>query len=115
MDERDRFLSRLKGDMDGEVKQAWSGPSIEHREAFLKGMQSLTDRITTHVEVEVNISSEEVQDVVKGHPDEEKLRSMVEQGDLQAAFFLARRLLASGEEWAQEWLDRIQTEWKASS
>ena len=78
-------------------------------------MQSLTDRITTHVEEHVNIPTEEHQEVVKGHPDEEKLRRMVEQGDLQAAFFLARRLLASGEEWAQEWLDLIQTEWKASS
>ena len=35
--ERDRFLQRLKGDMDGEQKQPWSGPSVEHRSAFLEG------------------------------------------------------------------------------
>ena len=45
--ERDRFLERLKGNMDGEEKKPWSGPSIDHRKAFLDGMQSLTERIST--------------------------------------------------------------------
>jgi hypothetical protein len=114
MDERDRFLARLKGDMDGKAKQAWSGPSIEHREAFLRGMQSLTDRISSHVEETGNTPPQEEEDIEAGHPDEEKLRTMMEQGDLQAAFFLARRLLANGEDWAQAWLDRIQSDWKAT-
>ena len=114
MDERDRFLARLTGDMDGEAKQAWSGPSIEHREAFLRGMQSLTDRISSHVEETGNTPPQEEEDIEAGHPDEEKLRTMMEQGDLQAAFFLARRLLANGEDWAQAWLDRIQSDWKAT-
>lgn len=115
LDERDRFLSRLKGDMDGEAKQAWSGPSIEHREAFLKGMQSLTDRITTQADAVAIPSPKEEVEVEAAHPDEEKLRGLVAQGDLQAAFFLARRLLASGEDWAQNWLDQIQAAWKDSA
>ena len=36
LNERDRFLGRLKGNMDGEEKKPWSGPSIGHRKAFLE-------------------------------------------------------------------------------
>ena len=37
---------------------------------------------------------------------------LIEQGDMQSAFFLARRLLASGETWAEPWLEKIQAEMK---
>ena len=109
--ERDRFLERLKGDMDGKEKVAWSGPTIEHREAFLKGMQQLTDRISTP-EVAVTAQVPEAEPMETAHPDEAKLEQLMEQGDLQAAFFLARRLLASGEDWAEPWLERIQSQLK---
>lgn len=106
--ERDRFLERLKGNMDGSEKQPWSGPSINHRKAFLEGMQSLTDRISTPTESTPVM--EEPTDAEPVHPDEAKLSHLIEQGDLQAAFFLARRLLASGEEWADTWLENIQSQ-----
>ncbi len=106
--ERDRFLERLKGNMDGEEKKPWSGPSIDHRKAFLDGMQSLTERISSPAEpiqpAEENSEENQV------HPDEAKLANLIEQGDLQSAFFLARRLLASGEGWAEEWLVQIQSQ-----
>jgi tetratricopeptide (TPR) repeat protein len=106
-EERSRFLERLKGDMDGAEKQAWSGPTIEHREAFLKGMQRLTDRITTtETTEEAPTMDEETQGA---HPDEQKLATLLEQGDLQAGFFLARRLVAGGETWAESWLERFQS------
>jgi len=108
-EERDRFLERLKGNMDGEEKKAWSGPTIEHREAFLKGMQTLTDRISSPEEKRAdpqNLTEENT-----AHPDETKLATLLEKGDVQAAFFLARRLVASGESWAEAWLVRIQSEW----
>jgi tetratricopeptide (TPR) repeat protein len=107
--ERDRFLDRLKGGMDGDETVAWSGPSIDHREAFLRGMQTLTDRISTVVE-QAPETPEEAQ-VEPSHPDEANLRNLVEQGDLQAAFFLARRLVASGEDWAVAWIEDIQARW----
>ncbi|MBH34430.1 MAG: hypothetical protein CMB74_03160 [Euryarchaeota archaeon] len=106
--ERDRFLERLKGNMDGEEKKPWSGPSIDHRKAFLEGMQSLTERISSPAEpiqpAEENSEENQV------HPDEAKLANLIEQGDLQSAFFLARRLLASGEGWAEDWLVQIQSQ-----
>ena len=104
--ERDRFLQRLKGDMDGEQKQPWSGPSVEHRSAFLEGMRSLTARISAPTPAPItNVTEEEV---IQRHPDEHQLEVLIEQGDVQSAFFLARRLLASGEDWAEPWLERIQ-------
>lgn len=106
--ERDRFLQRLKGEMDGEEKKPWSGPSVEHRAAFLEGMRSLTARISTREAPQPLAESSE--DTPQRHPDELKLESLLEHGDLQSAFFLARRLLASGEAWAEPWLQRIQSD-----
>tara|TARA_B100000003_G_scaffold94233_1_gene84557 strand:+ start:649 stop:1530 length:882 start_codon:yes stop_codon:yes gene_type:complete len=106
--ERDRFLERLKGNMDGKEKKPWSGPSIDHRKAFLDGMQSLTERISTPAEP-IQPAEEDIEKST-AHPDEAKLANLMEQGDLQAAFFLARRLLASGERWAEDWLAQIQSQ-----
>jgi hypothetical protein len=108
--ERDRFLERLKGEMDGKQKQPWSGPTINHRESFLEGMRLLTERISTpNDETTVVIEPEEQ---IAEHPDESTLAKLMEQGDHQSAFFLARRLLASGEDWAESWLEKIQAEMK---
>ena len=108
--ERDRFLERLKGEMDGKQKQAWAGPSINHRESFLEGMRVLTERISTPKETTVAV--DESEEPIAEHPDQSKLAKLMEQGDHQSAFFLARRLLASGETWAEPWLEKIQAEMK---
>lgn len=105
--ERDRFLARLTGRMDGEEQRPWSGPSIKHRESFLEGMRSLTDRISVPLE---SVAPTEEPEPPSLHPDEVALRLLTERGDLQSAFFLARRLLASGELWAEPWLEKIQSE-----
>ena len=101
--ERDRFLARLTGRMDGDEQRPWSGPSVEHRAAFLEGMRSLTQRISLPTEPPAPAEENEPSTV---HPDEHHLRTLTEQGDLQSAFFLARRLLASGESWAETWLEK---------
>ena len=107
--ERDRFLARLTGRRDGDEQRPWSGPSVEHRAAFLEGMRSLTQRISLPAEPPAPAEQNEPSTV---HPDEHHLRTLTEQGDLQSAFFLARRLLASGESWAETWLEKIQSEMK---
>mgnify|MGYP001158314423 FL=1 len=110
LNERDRFLERLKGGMDGKEKQVWTGPSINHRESFLEGMRLLTERISTPEEMsEIELETEEQ---VAEHPDKSKLAKLLENQDYQSAFFLARRLLASGETWAEPWLEQIQSEMK---
>jgi hypothetical protein len=92
--------------MDGKEKQPWSGPTIEHRESFLERMQTLTNRVSTPPEKEV-IQTEDAPETHL-HPDQLKLEQLIAQGDHQAAFFLARRLLAGGEDWAEPWLTQIQ-------
>ena len=109
LNERDRFLVRLKGGMDGEQQQPWSGPTVEHRSAFLEGMRALTARISTAESANVQPEPVEANETHR-HPDEVKLEAMVERGDHQSAFFLARRLLAAGESWAEPWLERIQSD-----
>ncbi len=108
--ERDRFLERLKGGMDGKEKQPWSGPTIQHRESFLEGMRVLTERISTPNEA-MNTDPQEIESPSE-HPDKAKLTHHIEHGDYQSAFFLARRLLASGETWAEPWLEKIQSQMK---
>ena len=107
LNERDRFLDRLKGGMDGKERQPWSGPSVEHREAFLEGMRALTARISTPEPAP--LSAEEDTLEPEQRADELRLETLLSQGDVQSAFFLARRLLASGEDWAEPWLERIQS------
>ena len=37
-----------------------------------------------------------------------KLQELIGNEDYSEAFFLARRLLAQGEDWAKEWLDKAK-------
>ena len=108
---RDNFLSRLKGAMDGEQKQPWSGPDINKRSTFLQQMESLSKRISKvpdPVDAESSVVAEQTDVDKKEHPDLNKLRELLDSGNASEAFFLARRLVASGEDWAAEWLDRAQ-------
>ncbi|MBT5255380.1 MAG: hypothetical protein HOL72_06415 [Euryarchaeota archaeon] len=108
---RDDFLSRLKGAMDGEEKQPWSGPDITKRSTFLQQMESLSKRISKQTEADTSddiavVTGQEVTNTE--HPDLGKLKKLLDSGNTSEAFFLARRLVASGEDWATEWLEKAQ-------
>ena len=105
---RDEFLNRLTERMDGEEKTPWSGPKLEHRTAFLEQMEQLNQRVRQDIEEPVVIESEddEKEDI---HPDETKLISLIESTNISEAFFLARRLVASGEDWAESYLEKCRT------
>jgi tetratricopeptide (TPR) repeat protein len=109
---RDKFLLRLKGAMDGEDKQPWSGPDITMRSTFLQQMESLSQRIsktTDEADVGHNIAVLDEPDITdKEHPDLNKIKLLLDSGNASEAFFLARRLVASGERWAEEWLEKSQ-------
>ncbi len=105
MDVRDQFLTRLKGSMDGKDVTPWSGPSVTHRDAFLENMVALTKRVST----QELISTEEVEEETATAPlDQVRLEALMVAEDYQQAFFMARRLVANGEDWAEEILREIQ-------
>ena len=100
---RDLFLERLKRAMDGEDSIPWSGPSLQTRSDFLDRMQNLSQNVS-RVPIEESLEPEEVVDT-----ELTRLENLLQAGDAAEAFFLARSLFTSGEEWAQEWMERAQS------
>ena len=91
----------------GEKEKPWSAPSIEKRSQFLEQMLQLSKRISTSEPVldSVSVQSGEGETI---HPDRIRLQSLMDAGDASEAFFLARRLVSQGEEWAEEWVAKIK-------
>ena len=100
---RDLFLERLKRAMDGEESVPWSGPSLQTRSDFLDRMQNLSQNVS-NVPIEESAETEEVV-----NSELTRLESLLQAGEAAEAFFLARSLFTSGEEWAQEWMKRAQS------
>ena len=100
---RDLFLERLKRAMDGEDSIPWSGPSLQTRSDFLDRMQNLSQNVSS-VPIEESLEPEEVVDT-----ELTRLENLLQAGEAAEAFFLARSLFTSGEEWAQEWMERAQS------
>ena len=102
---RDLFLERLKGAMDGDEQIPWSGPSLDTRSDFLDRMQKLTQSIHS---VPVESNNNQSAEVEEEDQQMVKLRSLLEAGDSAEAFFMARSLVTSGEDWAREWMTKAQ-------
>ena len=105
---RDEYLSRLTASMDGEESLPWNGPELKHRTAFLEQMESLTRRVRT-VDLEEKQQSASEQPVEFVDPDKAKLDVLIESENISEAFFLARRLVASGEDWAKSYLEQCRS------
>ena len=94
--------------MDGSEKTPWSGPKLEHRTAFLQQMEQLNERVRQDTsEPETPTDSEIV--IEEDYPDKTRLITLIESENISEAFFLARRLVASGEEWAEEYLEQCRS------
>lgn len=100
---RDLFLERLKRAMDGKESIPWSGPSLQTRSDFLDRMQNLSQNVSSVPLEEPEEAKEEIS------TDLSRLQSLIEAGESAEAFFLARSLFTSGEEWAEEWMVRAQS------
>ncbi len=101
---RDLFLERLMGAMDGKEAVPWTGPELKTRQDFLLKMQSLTGTYTDGV-----VGIEIVKEVNNINTDLEKLEFLLSEGEAAEAFFFARSLVTSGDEWAREWMDRAKS------
>ena len=97
--ERDKLLSRLTLRMDS--TGGWSPPVEDIRSKFLRKMEELAAEVSETIIGEV--SDEEVEGI---DPEMLRLQNLLQAGDGEEAFFLARRLLAGGEEWARPYLEQ---------
>ncbi len=104
LDVRDSFRMRIEAQMESGKKIPWTPPSIEIRDEFLSKMQTLASRFQSEdvetVVQPVNVPTENL--------DETELNSLLVAGEFAAAFFLSRRLLSRGEEWAEPYLEQAK-------
>ena len=70
-------------------------------------MEQLNQRVRRDVPVPVMESPQE--EVEQLNLDEKKLMGLIESGNISEAFFLARRLVASGESWAEAYLEQCRS------
>ncbi|MGB1792800.1 MAG: hypothetical protein ACPHMS_02850, partial [Candidatus Poseidoniaceae archaeon] len=105
---RDEFLNRLTERMDGGEKTPWSGPKLEHRTAFLEQMEELNKRVRQEIPASIPKQDQD-EDAQELHLDEKKLIALIESANISEAFFLARRLVASGESWAEPYLEQCRS------
>ncbi len=101
---RDSFKIRMQSKLDTGEILPWSEPSIDVRDQFLERMQSLARKIKHHDDDDIETSElgEESESV---NLDLEQIKAYLSENNFAAAFFLARRIISRGEEWAQPWLD----------
>ena len=89
--------------MDGEESVPWSGPSLQTRSDFLERMKNLSQNVSTVPVQEPSVPKE------VSNTDLSRLENLIQAGEAAEAFFLARSLFTSGEEWAQEWMEKAQS------
>ena len=85
-------------------KQSWTKPPISKRDEFLSQMVALASRVSMPETID---EVEEVDDLIT-NKDEQKLIRLLNQEDYSEAFFVARRLVAQGEDWAEEYLNKAR-------
>ena len=101
---RDDFMHRLHSRMDGGDKQQWSKPPVSKRQEFLDQMVLLAGRVS---EPAIAYQDDEQSAEIE-NKEEQKLIQLIQQSNFSEAFFVARRLVASGEEWALEYYEQAK-------
>ncbi|RAH10518.1 MAG: tetratricopeptide repeat protein [Euryarchaeota archaeon TMED85] len=95
---RDEYRNRMDARLDGQ-KIPWSPPDISSRTIFLNRMYNLSKPEEIHDKVDI---VEEDLPIVN---DEDILKQLLDNGEVQSALFLSRRLIANGDDWAQKYYD----------
>ena len=103
---RDEFLNRLMK-MEGEEQTPWNGQVVQDRVSWTNGGTQQTYPTRT---VESETVEQVVEEPQKLDNDEKKLLDLIKSESISEAFFLARRLVASGEEWAVEYLEQCRSQ-----
>ena len=101
---RDKFRSRMEKRLDS-GNDTWAKPDSSSRVKFLKRMEVLALKVATPIVSKPKLASDEDE---KDGDDEENIMNLLQNQEYSAAFFLARRLVTSGEEWAIPYLEQAQ-------
>lgn len=101
---REEFMARLTARMDGDGVKVWSRPPVAKRQEFLAQMVDLASRVSTPKPMD----RKAVEGTTESNVAQEKLQLLLAQGDYSEAFFVARRLVAEGEDWAIEYMDKAR-------
>ncbi|MDG1525360.1 MAG: hypothetical protein P8Q90_04760 [Candidatus Thalassarchaeaceae archaeon] len=104
IDVRDQFRNRMEVRMETGERLPWKQPTIEIRDQFLGKMQDLASRFTTNIED--GHTDEYIETVV--NEDEIELIRLIDNSEFSTAFFLSRRLLTRGENWAEKYFEISQ-------
>ena len=105
LDVRDAFRKRMEVQLDTTEKLPWKKPTVEARDEFLLRMQKLATTYSTDIE-DSNLAYDQLDETV--NEDENLLNSLLKEGNFSAAFFLARRIVTRGEDWADPYLDEAK-------
>ena len=97
---RDEYRKRMESRLEGE-KLRWKAPDIRSRTQFHDRMYSLSKPQTEDI-VEQVIESVQTIDAMD---ERDILEQLIENNEPQSALFMSRRLIANGENWAQEFYD----------
>ncbi len=104
LDVRDQFRIRMEVQMETGQRLPWKPPSIDARDDFLTKMESLASRFTEPItELPVHIEEQGLE-----NQDEAELLRLLDAGEYSTAFFMSRRLITRGEEWAENYLLQAQ-------
>ena len=95
---RDEYRKRMDARLDG-LRIPWSPPDVSSRTIFLDRMYKLSkpDDLPEKKDIE--------QDNLIPPSDEDVLKQLLDNNEVQSALFLSRRLIANGEEWAHKYYD----------
>ncbi len=105
LDVRDSFRIRMERKLDG-TATGWSRPTESGRDEFLRKMENLA--LKTQSSETAPPAGEKSSDSESGESESERLQRLMVEGEFSSAFFLARRLVTSGEDWASEYLEQAQ-------
>ncbi|MEE2758579.1 MAG: hypothetical protein VYA86_01205 [Candidatus Thermoplasmatota archaeon] len=102
LDVRDAFRNRIEIKFDSLSSKPWTKPNLHARDDFLRRMQALALEFATSPDNTVVVIED---DSIEENEDEVNLKGLLSRGEYSVAFFLSRRLVTRGEEWASEYMN----------
>lgn len=106
LDVRDSYRARIELRFETLKSTPWTQPTIQARDQFLQRMQSLALEFAEKSPIEDMVEEDHDTDV---NPEELQLQAMLNNGQFSAAFFLSRRLVTRGEDWAIPYMEQAKS------